>query len=103
MKLDRNLNMDGKGKYALIKLRELDSMPRSPEVLAQAIIDNPDLVDFGDTDDSEFFVIRLKDKHAAPALIAYAEDAHDDDQEWSNQVRRLAVKAGLHENKKAPD
>lgn len=68
MKLDRNLNPSGMGKYALIKLR-IDQ--------PSAAIGNPprmtiaaDAVDFGNTKETDFFVIRLKDKYAAPALAA---------------------------------
>ena len=31
MKLDRNINESGKGKYALINLRKIPSDPRTPE------------------------------------------------------------------------
>jgi hypothetical protein len=87
MKLDRNINPDGKGKYALIKLRE-----------------KPFVVDFGDTPDSDFFVIRLKDKYAAPALLAYSLAAREDgDIEWADEVFRLAEKAANHPGKRKPD
>ena len=52
MKLDRNVNPDGKGKYALINLRT-------------------NQVQWGDGD--QFFVIKYKDEFAAPALRAYAD------------------------------
>lgn len=51
MKLDRNINPDGKGKYALINLRT-------------------NQVQWGG--DNQFFVIKYKDEFAAPALRAYA-------------------------------
>lgn len=54
MKLDRNKNPDGRGKYALINLRK-------------------STVEWGDTANDDFFVIKLKDRFAAPALRAYAE------------------------------
>jgi len=105
MKLDRSDSPDGKGKYALIKLRDVpDSALDSPESMADAIIENPEIVDFGETDDSEFFVIRLKDAYAEPALRAYQKAAREaGDDEWSREVRRLANKAATHPNKQRPD
>lgn len=52
MKLDRNVNPDGKGKYALINLRN-------------------NTVCWGG--DDQFFVIKYKDAFASQALYAYAE------------------------------
>lgn len=51
MKLDRNSNPDGRGKYALINLRT-------------------NKVEWGDED--QFFVIKYKDRFAEAALRAYA-------------------------------
>jgi len=110
MKLDRNVNDDKKGKYALILMRKLDlSLEeygrdydrmfgfRSMEFPSEAI-------DFGEAGgDSEFFVVRLKDKYAAPALRAYAEAAESDDPEWATEVHELANRAALFPNKKRPD
>lgn len=102
--MDRRVNKDGKGKYALIKLREIPTCPNTPEELAQAILDNPQCVDFGEKGtDSEFFVVRLKDKYAVPALQAYARAAQNDDSEWALQVISLARDASNHPNKKQPD
>ncbi len=42
MKLDRNEGATGKGKYALIKLREIPGNPRTPEDMAAAILDHPE-------------------------------------------------------------
>lgn len=108
MILDRDENNTGKGKYALIKLREIDisSAPfgsRMPAFI-NAIRDNPSVLDFGlEGSDSEFFVIRLKDKYAAPALEAYAEAAMKDDPAWGMSVYSLAAKAKAHPGKKQPD
>lgn len=55
MRLDRNINPDGRGKYALINLRT-------------------NKVEWGGpTAEEQFFVLKLKDEFAAPALRAYAE------------------------------
>lgn len=53
MRLDRNVNPDGRGKYAIINLRT-------------------SRVEWGGPD-AQFFVIKYKDKFAAAALKAYAE------------------------------
>lgn len=53
MKLDRNVNPDGRGKYALINLRK-------------------NTVEWG-SDEDQFFVIKYKDRFAAMALFAYAD------------------------------
>lgn len=58
MKLDRNINPDGKGKYALINLRT-------------------NQVQWGGDGGEQFFVIKYKDRFAAPALRAYAKAARD--------------------------
>lgn len=104
MDLDRNVNQNGKGKYALIKLREIPGKPQTPEELAAAILENPQCVDWGARQsDSEFFLLRLKDKYAERALAAYANAALEDDKEWAMQVRALAARAGCHPGKKVPD
>lgn len=86
MKMDRNQNPSGMGKYALINLR-------TNQVQWGAI---------GDAD--EFFVIKLKDKHARVALKAYAQSAVLDDPEWAQEVYDLAERAGpSHPFCKVPD
>ncbi len=86
MKMDRNLNANGKGKYALLNLRE-------------------DIIEWGFVGGSnEFFVIKLKDKYAQAALEAYANAAECDDLEWANEVRKLAQRSGQnHPLCKRPD
>lgn len=104
MKLDRNINPDGRGKYALVKLRELDPEKFTPEVFkaVDMLIDNG-IVDLGNTQETEFFVIRLRDKYAAAALDAYSMAAFSNDPEWAAEVQNLAKKAAEHPNKKNPD
>ena len=77
MKLDRNSNPDGKGKYTLINNRT-------------------NKVEYGDTPEDEFFVIKLKDKYANAALAAYSDAARADDPEYADEVLRLALRAGVH-------
>lgn len=60
MRLDRNINPDGKGKYALINLRK-------------------NTVEWGNEAPGEqFFVMKYKDIFTAPALDAYAKAVRTD-------------------------
>jgi len=104
MKLDRTDNQNGKGKYALVKLRELEGRPQDAEDLAEAILTHPESVDWGLVDsDSEFFVIRLKDVNAYEALMAYAKSVAEYDPEFAEEVFRLAIKSRNHKKPKRPD
>lgn len=75
MKLDRNTNADGRGKYALILMRSLT------DTQADAVLDTAtDTVCVGsnqiirgtESDKDQFFVLKYKDVFTFPALIAYA-------------------------------
>jgi len=101
MKLDRNKPGAKHGKYALIKLRT--DTPQYWAMVSPCVLVREDAIDYGDTPETEFFVIRLKDKYAAPALIAYAKAAEADDPEYAADVWMLALTAGNHPNKKKPD
>ena len=65
MKLDRNINPNGRGKYALLKLRELDkdrdgkTLGEAPEIIgALAVLEHAGILDWGmQGTESEFFVI----------------------------------------------
>lgn len=109
MKLDRNITNPKRGKYALIKLRDAElrvmectvgmSGHQTPTVYEIRAKD----IDFGDTDDTDFFVIRLKDKYAAQALIAYSEAARRDGEvEYAEEIAMLAHEALFHPNKQMP-
>jgi hypothetical protein len=91
VRLDRN---EGRGKYAILNLRNLD--PEDP-------VFSSDAIDYGDRPETEFFVIKLKDKYASAALQAYAVAARADDPEYADDVMKLAYKADLHPDKKKPD
>lgn len=87
MKLDRNTNADGRGKYALLRLRE---WPHGHSVKCQEAFDtlvDAGAIDFGDTPETEFFVIRYKDRFAARALHAYA-DAVKDFAKWVSHTAK---------------
>jgi hypothetical protein len=78
VKLDRNINPDGLGKYRLWNERRQawddDCAPGEP---------------------SEFFVIKLKDRHARAALLAYAASVEArGDFEYEREIIDLANRAG---------
>lgn len=93
------------GKYAVVNLHHLPSMPTTPEALAHAILANPDVVQFGaDAQSTEFFVLKLQDIHAEPALRAYAASAATTSPDYANAVQTLASRAGrFHPQAKQPD
>lgn len=104
MKLDRNIEgNEGRGKYALLLLRKLDEFDDQktfgglPPDLSMALetLEKAGVIDWGEQGtESEFFVIRLKDKNAAEALEAYANEAGKDDPQFADEVRDLADRAG---------
>lgn len=106
MKLERNINPDGRGKYSLILNRKLDALPdfkRKDAVTLLQTLEDMGVIDHGDTGESAFFVVRLKDENASCALFAYAESAGDNgDDEFAHEVSELAVRATKLTSKK-PD
>jgi len=100
MKLDRNITNPRRGKYALIKLRA--ATVKLAPVEGMVMVEES-AVDFGDSPDTDFFVIRLKDVYAAPALAAYAMAAYRDDQEYAMEILNLAKRAAEHSHQQAPD
>jgi len=114
MKLDRNITTPRRGKYALIKLRpqiqygvecptflEPDAMAGGKGAVYVPVIQ--EAIDFGDSHESDFFVIRLKDKYAGAALAAYANAAMQDDPEYGREMMALVQKAIEHPLKRRPD
>lgn len=95
MKLDRDTNPDGKGKYVLINLRHLPHSPFNVKELSEMIQVHQVAVEFGEPKtQNEFFPIKLKDKYAQAALKAYADAARPDDPEYADAVEALAKRAG---------
>lgn len=118
MKLDRSLNKDGHGKYALLKLRKLRELsvynpvnhppPTSPAIhkILEAVktLERAGIIDYGTRDDGsidperEFFVMRLKDVHAYDALMAYARSVMKNkgtaDKEYRDEIVKMASRAG---------
>lgn len=114
MQLDRNLpDSEGRGKYALLKLRALEPYRSdktfeayTPKIAAALkTLEDAGVLDWGNVgSDSEFFVIRLKDRYAQEALHAYAVEARAADPEWSEEVTEMAKRAGpAHPACKYPD
>jgi hypothetical protein len=110
MKLDRNVNADGQGKYALINLRKgsikkADGRERNDGIRYYSPPETA--IEWGDTFADEFFVIKLKDVNAHAALLAYAEAAMRDpgsDKEFAHDVHELAMRSGAyHPLCKKPD
>jgi len=123
MKLDRNINGTGRGKYGLVNNRKIAEIAG---LAADAIRDQSNgltispgqretvqidaeiscairsleylgVIDWGPAGTaSEFFVIKLRDRHAGPALAAYADNAAvHGDQEYAGEVLALAERAGV--------
>jgi hypothetical protein len=116
MKLDRAAG--GRGKYGLVlnrRLAELEETSGGNGGLSLAdlcqvkeavlLLERLGILDWGTTIDTEFFVLRLRDVCALPALRAYSEAARDlVDAEYACHVRSLAGRAGqFHPNCKIPD
>lgn len=104
MKLDRTINPNKRGKYALLKLRKLDLFTEqgafgevaAPIADAIRVLEIAGILDWGiEGSESEFFVLRLKDVYAANALSAYATTAHlDGETEFASDIQALAFRAG---------
>jgi hypothetical protein len=110
MKLDRNVDGGHGNKYALVKNRRLEELRGAdgtlPAEISHAMLTLCDagVLDWGATPETEFFVIRLRDKCARAALCGYAYVAETFDREYSGEVMTLAQRSGpRHPNCKAPD
>lgn len=110
MRLDRNVNGDGRGKYGLVNNRRLqeiigpigdsrnawnmDEVNRMKVREAIKLLTEEGVIDWGRTPQTEFFLIRLKDCYAEHALTAYALAARKDDSEYARDVANLAQRSG---------
>jgi len=100
MRLVRNTTESGRGKYMLVLTRKLDAH-NSKEPYPNRVSDAIDvLTEAGILDDpypeteGEFFVLRLRDRHAQAALHAYANSVGATDAQFAAEVRELADRAG---------
>ncbi len=95
MKLDRNTDADGCGKYVVINTRKMDTKPRTVDELIEQLKKHPEAVEFGAVgSEDEFFVIKLKDKYAASALTAYSLASATELPVFATEVSELALRAG---------
>lgn len=109
MKLDRTAV--GRGKYSLIKNRAIEALAKANNGIlpgdvqeAMMVLKREGILDVGDSPSTEFFVMRLKDRFAGPALNTYSQHAAAVDIEYAGEVARLAKRAGMaHPNCKNPD
>ena len=114
MRMDRNENADGCGKYAVVNLRRLNALCGVGEtsrrwppdiVAAMRTLEKAGVLEWGAVGQpDEFFLVKLKDKHAQAALGAYAWSVSADDPEFGREVAALASRSGPgHPLCKAPD
>jgi hypothetical protein len=116
MKLDRNINGTGRGKYGLIKTRvlaEIQSASIHPADSAHATIadrkcghvmkaiktlEDAGVIEWGEPGaEGEFFVIKLRDEYAQGALARYAMNAMGaGDGDLAVDVFALAERSGIY-------
>jgi len=77
MNLVRNTTRDGSCKYSLVEHQKDDHIEQGLPFT-----------------ENEFFVIKLKDRHAKAALEAYAKSIESTDEMFAGQVYELAERAG---------
>lgn len=102
---------DGSGKYALIHIRKLRNwlsidVPMANKQIIDAIqtLEEAGILYWGLTPETEFFAIKLKDRHAQPALYAYADSAILEDEEYGREICDMADRSGpAHPYCKLPD
>lgn len=86
-------------------MRQLESMESQGDYSATNSVESlamRGVVDHGGGD-RDFFVIRIKDRFAAPALAAYAMAAYEFDLEYAMEILNLAKKAAEFQGKRIPD
>lgn len=106
MKLMRNEH-NGTGKYALVRLDKMEKLNGADKAYAEhamSMLGDVGLLELGAVGtEEEFFVIKLKDRIAPAALMAYAAGAALSDTEYASEVAALAGRAQHHKNRKDPD
>lgn len=114
MKLDRHINGDGLGKYAVINMRKLSLCETSDSPFhrwtpaiedALRVLEEAGALEWGRVgEQDEFFLVKLKDINAPGALTGYAYAAAATDKEWAEEVRSMLPRAGANNPFcKAPD
>lgn len=93
MMLDRDINEDGKDKYAVVRLRTIEKGSEAQRLLNH--LDELGVLDWGRVGEpDEFFIIKLRDKYARSALRAYATNAFQEDEEYGRAIDELANRSG---------
>jgi hypothetical protein len=107
MKMDRNINPDGCGKYAIVNLRRLDAVCSTsgtfddrwtPAVMdALRTLEEVGALEWGIVGKpDEFFLLKLKDRHSRDALYAYANSVNSTDREFAAEVLEMAARSGVN-------
>jgi hypothetical protein len=107
MKLDRNITgYNGRGKYALVRLRGIDKNEEALQLLAK--LATLGFVDFGEVGaPDEFFVIKLCDVYSRAAIKSYSDavmeaaegevdpDKARDKAQYALEIQQLNQRAGI--------
>lgn len=109
MKMDHDIEGNGgRGKYALLLLRKLTEYDDgktfggvSPKIAAALqVLEDAGIVDWGIVGtESEFFVMRLKDKYAYGGMVGYIREVEAGpfiDREYAAALRDMALRSGPH-------
>lgn len=99
-RLVRNTTPDGACKYALVRLDKIRELTQAERGWCEHALNNLEMqgvLEYGKPGaEDEFFAIKLKDPRSTRALDAYADACHQDDREFSEEVRELAERSGQH-------
>lgn len=107
MRLDRNTNPEGVGKYALVNHRKIANLSEAGQaqcLAALRALEGKGVLEFGlPGSPDEFFVLKLKDRLAAGALHAYADAAEAAGmREFAADVAELARRSEAFPAKQFP-
>ena len=90
MKLDRNINEGGKGKYAVVRLRGIEMDSEAMDLLRR--LDDLGHLDWGCVGHhDEFFVVKLRDKFAPGAIKGYADAVMDASRKEVDPVKAIEL------------
>lgn len=105
-RLTRNITPDGSCKYGLVrmdKIRKLPEREHAEVVDLLAKLARAGIFELGEKGSTEeFFAIKLKDMHAAPALLAYAKSVMPYDGDLFRDVSDLALRAFQRKDSRHP-
>lgn len=105
-RLVRNTTPDGSCKYGLVRMDKIRTMEKAQQEAVLSMLSRLESVGVFELgkkgDPEEFFAIKLKDIHAAPALLAYAKSVMDYDGELFRDVSDLALQARQRKDSRHP-